>query len=118
MKLLRWSGVAHIDLRYDRQADEIKVIEINARYWGSLLGSLHAGINFPLLAVKTAKGEAFEQKEYSLNRYFMGKSPLKKLWQTAWGPAKERVRLRDTSLYYTLRDPLPVLFEMVARIKG
>ena len=117
MKRLNWSGVAHLDLRYDQKANEIKVIEVNARYWGSLLGSLNAGINFPLLAVKTSKGEAFEKKEYGFVRYFMGKSPLKKLWKTAWGPTKDRVRLRDTSLYYTLRDPMPVLFEMMAKFR-
>ncbi len=118
MKHLNWSGVAHIDLRHDQKADEIKVIEINARYWGSLLGSLHAGINFPLLAIKTAKGEVFEKEEYRFTRYFMGKSPLKKLWKTAFGPRKDRVRLNDTSLFYQLRDPVPVIFEMIKRFKA
>ncbi len=114
MKRLNWSGVAHMDLRYDRQADEIKVIEINARYWGSLLGSLNAGVNFPELAIRTARGESFPVPSYTHNRYFMGRSPMKKLWTSRFGPSEERVHLRDTSLFFTLRDPMPAVAEFLA----
>jgi D-aspartate ligase len=118
MTLLNWSGVAHVDLRYDAGADEIKVIEINARYWGSLLGSLNAGINFPILAVKTAQGESIEKQKFVCSQYFMGKAPLKQLTRGLFGPEKNKVRLRDTSLYYTLKDPMPVLAEIWMKIKS
>lgn len=48
MKSLKWSGIAHIDLRYDSKEDEFKVIEVNPRYWETLECSLIVGVNFPL----------------------------------------------------------------------
>jgi predicted ATP-grasp superfamily ATP-dependent carboligase len=104
MQLLNWSGVAHIDLRWDNDAKEIKVIEINARYWGSILGSLKVGINFPELAIQLSKGESIPTLEFREERYFMGKSPIGKLM-------KNEARLKDTSLYYSLKDPGPVISE-------
>ena len=56
VRTLNWHGSAHIDLRYDSQARDYKVLELNPRYWGSLLGSLAAGVNFPLLACHAAQG--------------------------------------------------------------
>jgi len=79
MRLLNWSGVAHIDLRFDQDEDEIKVIEINGRYWGSLLGSLNAGINFPALAVQCCNGVAIEKKTYSFKPLLYGKIPNQKI---------------------------------------
>ncbi|MEI9917738.1 MAG: ATP-grasp domain-containing protein [Bacteroidota bacterium] len=109
MGLLNWSGVAHIDLRYDTAAKEIKVIEINARYWGSILGSLKVGINFPELAIKLAKGESIPSLDYREERYFMGKSPIGKL-------LKRETHFRNTSLYYSMRDPGPVLSEFLDKL--
>jgi D-aspartate ligase len=109
MKLMNWSGVAHIDLRYDEVEDMPQVLEINARYWGSLLGSKNAGVNFPLLHLKTMNNEPFGKPEYKLNRYFMGKSPIAKI-------LKSDVRLFETSLPYSLRDPMPAFFDILAKL--
>ncbi|NNF20030.1 MAG: ATP-grasp domain-containing protein, partial [Flavobacteriaceae bacterium] len=49
MKSLKWTGVANVDLFYDKNSREYKVLEINPRYWNTLLGSLVAGVNFPLV---------------------------------------------------------------------
>ncbi|HMJ71555.1 MAG TPA: ATP-grasp domain-containing protein [Cyclobacteriaceae bacterium] len=117
MKLMNWSGVAHIDLRYDQIEDMPKVLEINARYWGSLLGSKNAGVNFPLLAIKTLRNETFEKPEYKLNRYFMGKSPIARILKSAFKSGKEKVGLFETSLPYSLRDPVPSFFEILQKLR-
>lgn len=118
MAELEWSGVAHIDLRYDADAKQVKVIEINARYWGSLLGSLNAGVNFPFLAIETLNGETFKMPSYSFKRYFMSNAPFKNILGTMFKSKEEKVALRDTSLYYSLRDLRPFLVETYSKIKS
>ena len=117
MNILNWSGVAHIDLRYDAGADEIKVIEVNARYWGSLMGSFNAGINFPVLAIKARLGEVVPKIAYKFSRYFQGDLPIRLIMKGLFRSEKQKVRLRETNLYYTIKDPLPVLLEKVRNIK-
>ena len=48
------------------------VLEINARYWGSLIGSLSAGVNFPAIACALALGEPVEPVEVKYDRYGVG----------------------------------------------
>src|SRR5690606_35505009 len=52
---LGWNGIAHLDLRYGTDGS-LNVIELNPRYWSTMLGSLCAGVNFPLIAVRAALG--------------------------------------------------------------
>jgi len=49
MRLLGWQGVAHIDMRLDEKTGQVYVIEINPRFWMSLMASLIAGVNFTWL---------------------------------------------------------------------
>ncbi|MFD2203314.1 ATP-grasp domain-containing protein [Shivajiella indica] len=70
MLQLCYSGIAHLDLRFDKKTNEYKLIEINSRFWGSLLGSTKAGVNFPYLCCKVRFNEEFEIPKYSKNRYF------------------------------------------------
>ncbi|MEO7495950.1 MAG: ATP-grasp domain-containing protein [Massilia sp.] len=47
-----YSGVGHIDLRYDQARDEYKILEINPRFWASLLYAAQAGLNYPDLLIR------------------------------------------------------------------
>lgn len=40
----------HIDMRLDTKSGLPLVLEVNSRYWTSLLGSLNLGLNLPMLA--------------------------------------------------------------------
>ena len=44
IKPLNWSGITHIDMRYDEKTNNFKVIEINPRFWSSIEASLFAGV--------------------------------------------------------------------------
>lgn len=47
-----YHGVGEIDARYDPLQDEYRLLEINPRFWASLLYVSRAGINFPELLVR------------------------------------------------------------------
>jgi len=57
MRKFNWHGVANIDIRRDHRTKKIYILEINGRYWGSVIGSLtRAGLNFPDIAANYALG--------------------------------------------------------------
>ena len=68
LKALNYQGVACIDLRRSTTG-KVYLLEINARYWGSMMASLtKAGVNFPLLMLKLTVDEiapSYQRKEGS-----------------------------------------------------
>ncbi len=49
LKELNWSGVAMVEFKRDLKKNNTPILmEINARFWGSLQLAIDAGINFPL----------------------------------------------------------------------
>jgi len=115
LSALHWSGVAHIDFRRDSRDGQVKIIEINARYWGSLLGSLVAGVNFPYLACLTAQGVSFPMPKYQLSKYAYTTTAIKE--GLCWFLGKSSLNgfsFRETGLRFFLTDPLP---EIVKRLQ-
>ena len=110
MTRLGWNGVAHVDLRRQDTDGRIVVIEVNPRFWGSLEGSLQAGVNFAQLAIQAGLGETFPLPEYADIRYSSAFSAIKRKLQNK--PAVDF--FRETNLSYYFKDPLPVL----ARLAG
>lgn len=53
-----YSGVGHIDLRYDPARDRYRILELNPRFWASLLYAANAGLNYPDQLVRLAQGRA------------------------------------------------------------
>lgn len=51
---LKWHGVAMVEMKRDSRNGEYNLMEINPKFWGSLDLSIHAGVNFPFLAVMMA----------------------------------------------------------------
>jgi biotin carboxylase len=55
LKALQWNGIACIDLRRSTSTNQLYLLEINGRFWGSVMSSLEkANVNFPLLMVQYA----------------------------------------------------------------
>lgn len=108
---LGWSGIVHIDLRYAADDDEIKVIELNPRYWNTMLGSQLAGVNFPYLAALAALGRPFERPCYADRHYAPVTTALAEglRGRARFGPG-------ETNARYLLVDPLPTLMRGLARI--
>jgi len=105
---LRWSGVAHIDFRHDSRDGQAKIIEMNARYWGSLLGSLVAGVNFPYLACLAAQGVSFVRPGYQYSKYAYTTTVIKEGLLSLLGKnSLSGFAFRETGLKFFLADPLP-----------
>ena len=118
IQTLNWSGVAHIDMRYNEISEELEVIEINPRYWGSLLGSLAAGVNFPHLACLATLGQSFSLPEYSDTRYIGRAETIRQMWQTFQKFNLPTLKVSNYSqssgdLQFLLNDPMPHLAKAI-----
>lgn len=47
-----YHGVGHLDLRHDSEADRYAMLELNPRFWASLLYARRAGLNYPDLLLR------------------------------------------------------------------
>ena len=109
MAALNWSGVAHLDLRVDAATQAVNVIEINPRFWLTVVGSaVKAKVNFPVLACLAALGRPLGQGPFALGRYIPLVNFLKYKYASR---AKNKVpfTFSDTSWLGFLGDPLPKL---------
>ncbi|OIQ30663.1 MAG: hypothetical protein BM564_00145 [Bacteroidetes bacterium MedPE-SWsnd-G2] len=109
MKRLNWSGVAHIDLRFDQNQNDFKVIEINARFWGSVEASKVSGINFPYLSLQMALDKAVEAQTYRFINYVRFKGVLKYAVKKPWMLLNLKFLIQNTEVPSIVKDPLPTL---------
>jgi len=56
----RLHGVAMVEFKWDAIDNRPKLIEVNARFWGSLNLAIRAGVDFPFLLYRLATGENAE----------------------------------------------------------
>lgn len=110
---LRWSGVAHFDMRRDPTADALAIIEVNPRFWGSLAASTYAGVNFPHLMCCAALGEQVPKQTFREIRYFSGSAFVRSLLSPRAICASHQ--RRTTAFRHILRDPGPEISEFVRR---
>ncbi len=104
MYKLNWTGIAHIDLLFDEKEKQIKVIEINPRYWASLLGSLSVGVNFPYFNLLSSQNRFFKIPQYDYKYYMSVTAYFRSFFQRKDDSLSEFV---VNSFYYIKRDPLP-----------
>ncbi|HEY5367881.1 MAG TPA: ATP-grasp domain-containing protein [Hanamia sp.] len=108
VKQFNWTGVAHVDLRYDLQDDQVKLIEINPRYWGSLMGSFCSGVNFPYLACLAGLKRDIIKTDVNPVRYIQGKSTINSMAKMIWFRNREKLKI-EYSFKFILRDPMPFI---------
>jgi predicted ATP-grasp superfamily ATP-dependent carboligase len=110
MKLLHWNGVACVDIRRDHKDQSILILEINGRFWASVVSScIRAGINFPEIMASLALGEIIDfprqrpAHQISLSQYFKNKLSFKK------------ASFKDTKYISYLADPAARLMQLISR---
>ncbi|MEO1487462.1 MAG: ATP-grasp domain-containing protein [Bacteroidota bacterium] len=104
---LEWSGVGHADLRFSKKDGRYYLIEINPRYWSSILASLAAGINFPLHALNHPA--YLPTKKDFEEVYYLGiKSRIRQLLGKKLEGQRKEIPV-FSSLTHMAKDPLPFL---------
>jgi predicted ATP-grasp superfamily ATP-dependent carboligase len=116
MRVLNWSGVANIDFRYDETDKQVKILEINPRYWQSLLGSLVAGVNFPYLAYLASLRIDFPRPEYRFVPFTYSGALFGILLKKYLAGEQKISDIRNSSLIFTMRDPVPELFRYTSKM--
>jgi predicted ATP-grasp superfamily ATP-dependent carboligase len=73
---LGWHGVAMVEFKRDARDGTLRLMEINARFWGSLQLAVDAGVDFPNILVDSAFGSGpAEPAAYQVgvrNRWLIG----------------------------------------------
>ncbi len=76
LRALGWNGPAMVEYKQDRRDGKLKLMEINARFWGSLQLAIDAGMDFPLLLYRLATGEPvapqFHYRPWVRSRWRLG----------------------------------------------
>lgn len=101
---LNYTGIGHIDMLWDKKKDKVVILEFNPRFWGSLLGSKMAGVNFVHLGMLTAHNLPIEPHiQYMKNDYSSIKNLLINL-RISWK------NLPNSTLQEVLIDPIPYMY--------
>lgn len=66
---LKWEGVAMVEFKKDNLTGIYNLMEINAKFWGSLDLALVCGANFPQMLIDDALGKKFEKWNYKQKRF-------------------------------------------------
>lgn len=112
-----YSGIAHLDYRRDKRDGQCKLIDFNARYWVSLLGSKAAGVNFTLLNCLAAMGIPFGVPDFEEVTYMMGKSSISHYRRKLLGKSiRHASKPISTDLWDRVSDPFPELIRYSTRL--
>lgn len=66
---LKWEGVAMVEFKKDSQTGKFNLMEINAKFWGSLDLALVCGVNFPKMLIDHASGKEIEKVDYNYEKF-------------------------------------------------
>lgn len=132
-----WQGVAMVEFKVEPGSGEAYLMEVNGRFWGSLQLAVDAGVDFPALLVRAARGERIEPvAEYRVgvrSRWLWGDvdhllarlrgtvpSYLRADLPPRWRSVLDFLRWRpgDRCEVLRLRDPKPFLRESAAWLRG
>jgi predicted ATP-grasp superfamily ATP-dependent carboligase len=83
---LNWDGVAMVEFKQDKRTGEYYLMEINAKFWGSLELALVNGVNFPQMLIDRALGKDVKTNDsYGRKRFqWILNGDLFHLFQRPW----------------------------------
>lgn len=114
-KALRYTGIAHLDMRKSKVDGKVHVLEINARIWGSLMGSIAAGVNVPENACRLALGIDCEPSTQQEMRFSNRGCGIGHTIRHLLRSKQATFRPGETHFPYFIRDPLPDLVQRLSK---
>jgi len=112
MSRFNWHGIANIDIRRDYKTKQIYILEINGRYWGSVIGSLkRAGLNFPDIAAHYGLGERITIPEMGTGLQVSFARFLRSL--LSFKPFS----IDDTKFHSYTQDPIARIMQMTEKFR-
>lgn len=105
----KWNGIANFDFIVDRNTQKKMLLEVNPRLGNSSFGSVNVGVNFPYLMCLAGLGISFDEPTYELKPFIYAKTALGLKFRYLFSHSKIDFSLKDTSIKYDIRDPLPEL---------
>jgi predicted ATP-grasp superfamily ATP-dependent carboligase len=117
LRALRWHGPAQVEFRVDGRRTVL--MEVNARFWGTLGLAIRAGINFPLMACRVAvDGDVEPVRTYRVGLRYRWAFPygLRYALETRrWRQAARDFLGRGACSDLSLSDPAP---HVVSALRG
>lgn len=101
-----YSGVAHLDYRFDNRDGLPKLVDFNARYWSTLEGSKAAGIDFTLFNCLEALNITYKKPIFIHCNYLLGRGVYSRF------KSFTRQFPTFTDLKSRISDPLPELLRI------
>jgi len=138
LKELTWNGVIMFEFKMDKKEKNLKLLEINGRFWGSLPLAIFSGVDFPYLFFQQAQGdfvgkknEVVQSQNKIMSRHLLGDThnlllvffkndKMRKIVYLKRIKAfKEFFALHKNQKYdvFSLSDPKPFLFEVIDIVK-
>ncbi len=110
LSALRWNGVANLDVLRCAATGTTMVLEMNPRYWATLMGSVRAGVNFPYLACLAGLNLPIPQTDYQPVTYAERSVALRQTLRMVTGRSHlPQFSLKNSALWTSFVDPLPTL---------
>ena len=110
-----WSGIMHIDMRYDEESHQYKVIEINPRFWASVIASVFTGVNFPYLTCLLALKKDVPDINLIPKRVVRSKKAFKMFVKRILGKNQKDYYLYNSYSEIIIRDPMPEVYKVFKR---
>lgn len=124
---LGWTGVGHFDFIRRRKGGAPVLIEMNPRFWGALSLSVANGLNFPLAllhlhtggnpdkALLAAAGERKRSLWIAGEIMACVNEVANKDWRAPMRSLERILTIRSNGVFddFEMRDPLPLIFELL-----
>lgn len=112
-KKLNWTGILNIGLRYDLDTKDVKVIEMNPRFWASVSAPLFVGVNFPYLLFLTAIDKKISITKYNETIVMRTKPAFQMILKKFTFRPYQKF---DHSYFeLNIKDPLPSIVKLIYR---
>lgn len=112
-----FEGIGCIDFRIDPTNQTQRILEMNPRFGQAILGSLVAGVNFPLLACADALGLEYPLMQRKTTKYAHPVAYFEAILSRLIGRSAGTTPLlwRESGLQFICGDPIPALVDAVRK---